>query len=79
MRIVFTMRCIGPEEGANSGECTVGPDFDDLDDLGSLLGSKNFFSRNSRFSEHGVAKIQLNSTIHASKWGPKWVKSVEFG
>ena len=69
------MRCFGPEEGANSGECTVGPgksDLDDvgslLDDLGSLLGS-NFFSTKSRFSEHGVAKIQLNSTLHASKRG----------
>ena len=26
-----------------------------------------------------MAKTQLNSPLHASKWGPKWVKSVEFG
>ena len=37
------------------------------------------FSRKSLFSEHGVAKTLLNSPLHASKWGPKWVKSVEFG
>ena len=39
----------------------------------------NVFSRKSLFSEHGMAKTQLNSPLHASKWGPKWVKSVEFG
>ena len=86
------MRCFGPEEGANSGECTVGPGksgldgvgslLDDsgslLDDLGSLLGSI-FFPRKSRFSERGMAKTQLNSTIYASKRGPNWVNSVEFG
>ena len=86
------MRCFGPEGRANSGECTVGPGksgldgvgslLDDsgslLDDLGSLLGSK-FFPRKTLFSEHGVAKTQLNSPLHASKWGPKWVNSVEFG
>ena len=39
----------------------------------------NVFSRKLLFSEHGVAKKQLNSTRHSSKWGPNWVKSVEFG
>ena len=79
------MRGFGPEGGANSDECTVGRGKSGLDgvgslldDLGNLLGS-NFFSRKSRFSEHGVAKTQLNSTIHASKMGQKWVNSVEFG
>ena len=78
------MRCFGPEGGANSDECTVGPGKSGLDgvgnlldDSGSLLGSI-FFSRKSRFSEHGVAKTQLNSTIRASKRGQKWVNSVEF-
>ena len=31
------MRCFGPEEGANSGECTVGPGKSGLDGVGSLL------------------------------------------
>ena len=38
-----------------------------------------FFLRKSGVSEHGVAKTQLNSTIYASKRGPNWVNSVEFG
>ena len=39
----------------------------------------NVFSRKTLFSERGMAKTQLNSPLHASKWGPKWVKSAEFG
>ena len=38
----------------------------------------NVFSRKTLFYAHGVAKIQLNSTRHASKRGRNWVKSVEF-
>ena len=36
-------------------------------------------SRKTLFSECDAAKIQLNSTLYASKCGPNWVKSVEFG
>ena len=39
----------------------------------------NVFSRKTLFSERGVAKTQLNCPLHASKWGPNWVNSVEFG
>ena len=56
--------------------------FDDVGSLLHVLGcllESIFFSRKTLFSEHGVAKIQLNSTLHASKRGPNWVKSVEFG
>ena len=39
----------------------------------------NVFSRKPLFSERGVANTQLNSTIYASKGGPNWVNSVNFG
>ena len=37
-----------------------------------------FFSRKTLFCEHGIAKIQLNSIIHASKWAQNGVKLVQF-
>ena len=39
----------------------------------------NVFSGKTLFSERGMAKTQLNSPLHASKWGPNWVNSVDFG
>ena len=42
------------------------------------LWDQFFFLRKTPFYEHGIAKIQLNSIIHASKWAQIGVSLVEF-
>ena len=36
------------------------------------------FSRKNLFYEHGIANIQLNSIMHATKWAQIGVKLAEF-
>ena len=39
---------------------------------------QNLFMRKTPFSEHGIAKIQLNSIIHATQWAQIGVELVQF-
>ena len=49
-----------------------------FDDVGSILHVQFFSSGKTLFSEHGIAKIQLNSLMHASEWAQIGVKLVLF-